>query len=110
MLPCTGCETASVGLPRGWKMASLGGSLSEKHTPESWVGQDVMVARSSATEAELVRLEGISDWGVVCVYKDAEVVEPVLLPWNSLSWVRLAVQEEVEVLNGGSGESGRSEG
>lgn len=79
--------------------------MSDKQTPESWVGRDVMVARSSSTEAELVSLEGINDWGIVCVYKDAEVGEPVLLPWGSVSWVRLAVQEEVEILNGNSGDS-----
>ena len=81
--------------------------MSEKQTPETWVGKEVMVARTSSTEAELVSLEGINDWGIVCVYKDAEVSEPVLLPWGSLSWVRLAVQEEVEVLNGGSNETGQ---
>lgn len=76
--------------------------MADKQTPESWVGRDVMVARSSSTEAELVSLEGINDWGVVCVYKDAEVAEPVLIPWGSVSWVRLAVQEEVEILDGDS--------
>lgn len=75
-------------------------------TPESWVGKQVMVARSSSTEAELVSLEGISDWGVVCRYEDAEVNEPVLLPWGSVSWIRLAVQQEVEYLNGDSEDSG----
>ncbi|CAN5189544.1 hypothetical protein BH24ACT16_BH24ACT16_11620 [soil metagenome] len=79
--------------------------MSEKQTPESWVGRDVMVARTTSTEAELVNLEGINDWGVVCTYKEAEVSEPVLIPWGSLSWVRLAVQQEVQTLNGGSGDS-----
>lgn len=80
--------------------------MSEKQTPDSWVGKEVMVARSSSTEAELASLEDINDWGIVCVYKGAEVSEPVLLPWGSLSWVRLAVNEEVEAFNGGSGGSG----
>lgn len=82
-------------------------------TPESWVGKQVMVARLSSTEAELVSLEGINDWGVVCVYQDAEVSEPVLIPWGSVSWLRLAVEQELEFLNGGSdnsGDSGDSEG
>lgn len=73
--------------------------MADKQTPESWVGREVMVARSSSAEAELVSLEGLNDWGVVCVYKDAEVDEPVLIPWSSVSWVRLAVQEEVEILD-----------
>lgn len=80
--------------------------MSEKQTPESWVGREVMVARSSSTEAELVSLQGINDWGIVCVYTDAEVGEPVLIPWGSVSWVRLAVAQEVEALNGGSDDSG----
>ena len=74
--------------------------------PESWIGREVMVARASSTEAELVSLAGINDWGVVCTYKDAEVSEPVLIPWGSLSWIRLAVQEEVDGMNGGSEDSG----
>jgi hypothetical protein len=72
--------------------------------PEYWVGREVMVARASSAEAELVNLEGINDWGVVCTYKDAEVSEPVLIPWGSLSWVRLAVQEELQAMNGGDSE------
>lgn len=78
--------------------------MSEKQMPEYWVGREVMVARATSTEAELVNLEGINDWGVVCTYKEAEVSEPVLIPWGSLSWVRLAVREEVQAMNGDSNE------
>lgn len=85
--------------------------MTENQKPESWIGREVMVARVSSTEAELVNLEGISDWGVVCTYKDAEVSEPVLIPWGSLSWVRIAVPEEVGVVENDSGDSGgQSEG
>lgn len=80
--------------------------MADKQTPESWVGNDVMLARASSTEAELVSLQGIGEWGVVCTYKDAEVGEPVLIPWGSVSWLRPAVREEVEVLDAdSSGES-----
>ena len=89
---------------RSLKIAFWEAVLADKQTPESWVGRDVMLARASSTEAELVSLQGISDWGVVCVYRDAEVGEPVLIPWGSVSWLRLAVREEVEVLNGESSE------
>lgn len=108
MLPCASQSVplleASSGVRR-CKMAPLGGRLSEKQTPETWIGRNVMVARASSTEAELVSLEGINDWGIVCCYKDAEVDEPVLIPWGAVSWVRLAVQQEVDVLDGGSGSS-----
>lgn len=80
----------------------------EAQTPESWVGERVMIARSSSMEAELVSLEGINDWGVVCVYEDAEVHEPVLVPWGSLSWLRLAVQQEIGIAENDSGDSENS--
>ena len=95
---------------RSLKIAFWEAALADKQTPESWVGRDVMLARASSTEAELVSLQGINDWGVVCVYKDAEVGEPVLIPWGSVSWLRLAVREEVEVLNGGGDSSEGSSG
>lgn len=62
--------------------------------PESWIGRVVAVARTSATEAEIVRLENLTRWGVVCTYQEAEVGESVLIPWGSVSWLRLATPEE----------------
>lgn len=61
-----------------------------------------MVARSSSTEAELVLLKNLSEWGVVCVYQDAEVGEPVLIPWGSVSWLRIATLEEESEIEEGS--------
>lgn len=69
--------------------------MSEQQRPESWIGGEVLVARSSSTEAELVSLESITKWGIVCTYQQAEIGVPVLIPWASVSWVRLAVQEEM---------------
>lgn len=72
--------------------------MADNQSLETWIGKDVLIARSNSTEVELVRLQNLTSWGVVCTYQEAEVGEPVLLPWGSVSWVRLAVQEEVDAL------------
>lgn len=64
--------------------------------PEAWIGRGVTVARTNAAEAELVSLEGVNEWGVTCGYAEAEVQEPVFIPWGSVSWMRLTVPAEVE--------------
>lgn len=75
--------------------------------PETWVGRNVMVARSSSTEAELVLLKNLTEWGVVCVYQEGEVGEPVLIPWGSVSWLRIATLEEESRIEGESQPSER---
>lgn len=43
-------------------------------------------------------LKNLSEWGVVCTYVEAEVGEPVLIPWGSVSWLRIAkLEEESEI-------------
>lgn len=64
--------------------------------PEAWIGRGITVARTNATEAELVSLEDVNAWGVTCGYTEAEVQEPVFIPWSSVSWMRLTVPVEVE--------------
>lgn len=71
--------------------------MTDEQRLKSWIGRKVMVARSSSTEAELVRLESVTDWGIVCNYQtEAAVGEPVLIPWEALSWLRLPGPEEAD--------------
>lgn len=72
--------------------------MADQHNPETWIGRNVMIARSSSTKAELVLLQNLTEQGLVCTYVEAEVTEPVLIPWGSVSWLRLAAMvEESEV-------------
>lgn len=68
--------------------------MADQQNPQTWLGRDVMIARASSTEAELANLKNLTGWGVVCTYPEAEVEESVLIPWGSVSWIRLATLEE----------------
>lgn len=81
--------------------------MADHENPETWIGRNVMVARASATGAEPVLLKNLTEWGVVCVYRDAEVGEPVFIPWGSVNWLRLATLEEESELDGESQPSQR---
>ncbi len=67
-----------------------------KRIPEAWIGRDLTVARANTADAELVNLQGVNEWGVTFAYTEAEVQEPVFIPWSSVSWMRLTVPAEVE--------------
>lgn len=82
--------------------------MSDQQSPETWIGRNVMIARASSTEAELVLLQNLNEQGVVCTYVEAEVTEPVLLPWGSVSWLRLAALEEESEVEEGSQPSQRA--
>jgi hypothetical protein len=82
-------------------------TVADVPSPQSWIGRVVAVARTSATEAEIVRLENLTRGGAVCIYQEAEVGEPVLIPWGSVSWLRLATLEEESGIEGESQPSDR---
>lgn len=66
----------------------------EKQTPQSWVGQDLLLARAGSSEAEFVNLREVNDWGIVYAYKEAEVNEPIFVPWSAVAWIRPSVPED----------------
>lgn len=76
--------------------------MADSQRPQTWIGSEVMVARASATEAELVLLKNLTQRGVVCIYQVSEGGEPVLIPWDSVSWLRPATPEEAHALKGDS--------
>lgn len=64
----------------------------EKQIPESWVGEDILLARASAVESELVNIEDVNEMGLAYTYKDGDMVEvPIFVPWSSVSWMRPSV-------------------
>jgi hypothetical protein len=66
----------------------------EKQTPQAWVGQDLLLARAGSADPEFVNLREVNDWGLVYTYKEAEVSEPIFLPWSAVSWIRPSAPED----------------
>lgn len=78
----------------------------EKQIPKSWVGEDVLLARASAVDSELVRIKEVNETGLAYTYKTGEMTEvPIFIPWSAVSWMRPSTSEDLQQSDGDSGDS-----
>lgn len=69
----------------------------EKQIPKSWVGQDILLARSSAADSELVNIQEVNETGLAYTYKTGEMTEvPIFVPWSSVSWMRPSISKDLQ--------------
>jgi hypothetical protein len=69
----------------------------EKQIPKSWVGEDILLARTGAAESELVNIQEINETGVAYTYKAGEMSEvPIFVPWSAISWMRLSIPDDLQ--------------
>ena len=69
----------------------------EKQIPKSWVGEDILLARTGASESELVNIKEINETGVAYTYKSGEMSEvPIFVPWSSVSWMRPSIPGDLQ--------------
>lgn len=69
----------------------------EKQIPESWIGEDVLLARTGAPESELVVVKNVNETGLAYTYKNGDMKEtPVFVPWGSVSWLRPSVSADLQ--------------
>ena len=67
----------------------------EKEIPKSWVGEDVLLARTGAAESELVNVKVINETGVAYTYETGEMTEvPIFVPWSAVSWMRPSMSSD----------------
>ncbi|MGF1470442.1 MAG: hypothetical protein ACFB50_01720 [Rubrobacteraceae bacterium] len=68
----------------------------EKQIPRSWVGEDILLARTGAAETELVNIQEVNETGLAYTYKSGEISEvPIFVPWSSVSWLRPSIPEDL---------------
>lgn len=71
--------------------------MDEKRIPWSWLGGQLILARSGATESELVVLKDVSELGLSYAYEAGEVEGgTVFVPWTAVSWMRQPVPADLE--------------
>lgn len=69
----------------------------EKQIPKSWVGEDILLARTGAAESELVNIEEVNETGVAYTYKAGEMSEvPIFIPWSAVSWMRPSIPDDLQ--------------
>lgn len=69
----------------------------EKQIPKSWVGEDILLARTGAAESELVNIKEINETGVAYTYKSGEMSEvPIFVPWSAISWMRPSIPGDLQ--------------
>lgn len=69
----------------------------EKRVPRSWIGEQVLLARTTGADSELVNLREVNDTGLVYAYETGELAEvPIFVPWASVSWIRPSVPKDSE--------------
>lgn len=69
----------------------------EKQIPQSWVGEDILLARTGAAESELVNIQEVNETGLAYTYKAGEMTEvPIFVPWSSVSWMRPSVTDDLQ--------------
>lgn len=57
----------------------------------------MILARSGASDSELVVLREVNDLGLAYAYKAGEVEgEPVFVPWTAVSWMRPPVPADLQ--------------
>ena len=77
----------------------------EKQIPESWVGEDILLARTGAAESELVNIKETNETGMAYTYKSGEMSEvPVFVPWGSVSWMRPSIPGDLRESEDNTGE------
>ncbi len=73
----------------------------EKQIPKSWVGEDILLARTGAAESELVNIEEVNETGVAYTYKAGEMSEvPIFVPWSAVSWMRPSIPDDLQESGG----------
>jgi hypothetical protein len=71
--------------------------MKKEQVPQAWIGQDVILCRTGTEDWELVTLREVSELGLAYTYKTGEVEgQPVFIPWNSVSWMRPPIPEDLE--------------
>jgi hypothetical protein len=71
--------------------------MKKEQVPQAWIGQDVILCRTGTEDWELVTLREVSELGLAYAYKTGEVEgQPVFIPWNSVSWMRPPIPEDLE--------------
>ena len=69
----------------------------EKQIPQSWVGEDILLARTGAAESELVNIQEVNETGLAYTYKSGEMTEvPIFVPWSAVSWMRPSVPDDLQ--------------
>ena len=69
----------------------------EKQIPRSWIGEDILLARTGAAESELVNISEVNEMGLAYTYKAGEMKEvPIFIPWSSINWMRPSIPGDVE--------------
>ena len=78
----------------------------EKQIPKSWIGEDVLLARSGSAESELVNIKEVNETGLAYTYKAGEMSEvPIFVPWSSVSWMRPSVPDDLQESGDGTDET-----
>jgi hypothetical protein len=70
-----------------WDIPEWVGSHPNDRVPEAWVGQQVVIHRTSGQELWVV-LRDVRDFGVV--YTMVGIPDRIFCPWSSIAWMRLA--------------------
>lgn len=69
----------------------------EKQIPRSWIGEDILLARTGAAESELVNITEVNETGLAYTYKEGELKEvSIFVPWSSVSWMRPSIPADME--------------
>lgn len=69
----------------------------EKQVPRSWVGSEVLLARTDAPDSELVALVATNEFGLAYTYSTGELQDvPVFVPWSAISWMRPSIPRDLE--------------
>lgn len=78
----------------------------EKQIPRSWIGEDILLARSGSAESELVNIKEVNETGLAYTYKAGEMSEvPIFVPWSSVSWMRPSVPDDLRESGNDTGDS-----
>lgn len=68
----------------------------EKQIPQSWIGEDILLARTGAAESELVNIAQVNEMGLAYTYKTGELKEvPIFVPWSTVSWMRPCIPADM---------------
>ena len=70
-----------------WDIPDWVGSRPKDRIPEAWVGQQVVIHKSSGQELWVV-LRDVRDFGVL--YTMVGIPDRIFSPWTSIDWMRLA--------------------
>ncbi len=78
----------------------------DKQIPRSWIGEDILLARSGSAESELVNIKEVNETGLAYTYKAGEMSEvPIFVPWSSVIWMRPSVPDDLRESGNDTGDS-----